>query len=291
MHRDIQRFVDVLRAEGEIIEIDAEVDPNLEMAEVHRRVIAADGPALLFKNPTGYDIPVATNLFGTPKRVDLAFGGKPTEFVRRAVHLATKELMPPTFGKIWENRDLVWQASKIGMRRMPSGPVTEVVHRPPRIDRIPMLKSWPEDGGHFVTLPLVYTEPPSGHGGPQPRHVPDPALRLQDHHRHAHGRSARAAASTTTSPIQRGEDLPVTLFVGGPTSADRSPPSRPCPRTCPSCCWPACSLGERLPMAPQPRRAPAPLVSHCEFAFVGHVKPHEVAVPRAPSATTTATTA
>ena len=104
-----------------------ELDCDLELAEIHRRVIAADGPALLFTNPKGYDIPVVTNLFGTKKRVDLAFGPRPEEFVRRAVRLATKELIPPTFGKLWENRDLAWQGINIGMKDIGRGPVTEVV--------------------------------------------------------------------------------------------------------------------------------------------------------------------
>ena len=65
VHRDIRSFIDQLRREKEIVEISAEVDCDLELAEIHRRVIAADGPALLFTNPKGYDIPVVTNLFGT----------------------------------------------------------------------------------------------------------------------------------------------------------------------------------------------------------------------------------
>ena len=77
MFRDVQSFVDHLRRTGDLVEIDAPVDPNLEMAEIHRRVIAANGPALLFTNPKGYDIPVVTNMFGTKARVDAAFGHRP----------------------------------------------------------------------------------------------------------------------------------------------------------------------------------------------------------------------
>ncbi|MCK5945543.1 MAG: UbiD family decarboxylase, partial [Planctomycetes bacterium] len=101
---DLRAFLDVLREEGELVEIEAPVDPDLEAAEVHRRVIAAGGPALLFTNPVGYDFPVATNLFGTPSRVERCFGSRPKDFVRRAVQL-THDLMPPTLGKLWSNRD------------------------------------------------------------------------------------------------------------------------------------------------------------------------------------------
>ena len=105
MHRNLRSFIDSLRRENEIIEITAEVDPFLEIAEIHRRIIEAEGEALLFRNVKGSDFPVVTNLFGTRKRIDLAFGSKPLEFVKRAVH-AAENLLPPKLGKLWEYRDL-----------------------------------------------------------------------------------------------------------------------------------------------------------------------------------------
>ena len=112
MYRDIPSFMAKLRQEGELVQIDAEVDPNLEIAEVHRRVIAAGGPALLFTNPKGYDIPVVTNLFGTQRRVEMAFGPKPLAFVENAVRLV-KEIMPPTLGKLWGERLLLTDVQAI----------------------------------------------------------------------------------------------------------------------------------------------------------------------------------
>ena len=84
---DLPAFLDRLRAAGELVEVDSEVDPRLEMAEVHRRVIAADGPALLFKRPRGAAFPAVTNLFGTARRVKLAFGDRPEEIVERVAAL------------------------------------------------------------------------------------------------------------------------------------------------------------------------------------------------------------
>jgi 4-hydroxybenzoate decarboxylase subunit C len=80
---DLRTFLAVLRREGELIEIDTEVDPDLEAAEVHRRVIAAGGPALLFRRVKGSPWPAVTNLFGTARRVELAFGKRPLELVQR----------------------------------------------------------------------------------------------------------------------------------------------------------------------------------------------------------------
>ena len=73
----------------------APVDPVLEAAEIHRRVIAAGGPALVFRNVTGSDFPLVTNLFGTARRAELAFGERPLRLIKRLVNLA-ETIMPPT---------------------------------------------------------------------------------------------------------------------------------------------------------------------------------------------------
>ena len=85
------------------------VDANLEVAEIHRRVIAAGGPALLFTNVKGAAFPLVTNLFGTARRAELAFGTRPLQLIERLVHLA-ETLLPPTPAKLWAARDLAWQA-------------------------------------------------------------------------------------------------------------------------------------------------------------------------------------
>src|SRR4051812_34896528 len=121
--RDLRAFLDVLRREGELVEVEAEADPYLEIAEVHRRVIAANGPALLFKRPRNADFPVVTNLFGTRRRVELAFGTRANEFVRRVAQLP-HALMPPSMGKLWAQRDLAMQGLSLGMSQASRGPVT-----------------------------------------------------------------------------------------------------------------------------------------------------------------------
>src|ERR1044071_471858 len=95
MHRNLRSFLELLRREGDLVEVGAEVDPYLELAEVHRRVIEREGPALLFRNVKGSRYPVVTNLFGTVRRLEQAFGPKPEALVRRAVHVA-ESLLPPT---------------------------------------------------------------------------------------------------------------------------------------------------------------------------------------------------
>ena len=227
---DLRAFLDQLRRDGDLAVVEAEVDPRLEVAEIHRRVIAAGGPALLFTHVRGADFPLVTNLFGTARRAELAFGRRPGRLIRRLVQLA-ETLMPPTAGKLWAARDLGLEALRVGLARRRRGPVTEVVTGDVRLDRLPALTCWPEDGGPFVTLPLVYTEHPDAPGRTTSACT---ASRCTTRGRPAcTGRSARAAASTTRSPRPGARACPSpSSSAARPRSS--SPRSRRCPRTCPS---------------------------------------------------------
>src|SRR5689334_20057064 len=110
---DLRAGLDGLRRDGDLAVVEAPVDARLEAAEIHRRVIAAGGPALLFTKVTGKDFPLATNLFGTRRRAELAFGARPLRLIRRLVGLA-ETLLPPTPGKLWGARDLAREALRIG---------------------------------------------------------------------------------------------------------------------------------------------------------------------------------
>ena len=98
---DLRRFLDRLRSNGDLRVVDAPVDPRLEIAEIHRRVIAAGGPALLFTHPAGTKMPVVTNLFGTAGRAGIAFGHRPSHLVRSLVRLVEGGL-PPSASTLWE---------------------------------------------------------------------------------------------------------------------------------------------------------------------------------------------
>ncbi len=153
-YTNLKAFLQKLREEKELVTISAPVDPYLELAEIHRRVIAANGPALLFTNVKGKNFPVATNLFGTKKRVDLAFGKKPEAFLRTAVQ-AAEQAFPPTLKKAWAFRGLFKGLLNVGTR--PSS--QNVPYKIPNADltQLPAITSWIEDGGPFLTLPLVHT--------------------------------------------------------------------------------------------------------------------------------------
>ena len=143
---DLRAFLDQLRRDGELRVVEAEVDPRLEAAEIHRRVIAAGGPALLFTRVRGSELPLVTNLFGTARRAELAFGRRPGRLIRRLVELA-ETLVPPTPAKLWGARDVAAEILRIGLKRTSGGPVTELVTRDVRLDRLPVLTCWPERRG------------------------------------------------------------------------------------------------------------------------------------------------
>src|SRR5215210_2448466 len=159
MHRNLRSFLDLLRRENDLLTVETEVDPYLELAEIHRRVIERGGPALLFQRVKGSSFPVVTNLLGSQKRIELAFGKRPEEFVKQMVAVA-ETLIPPNAAKFWRHRKLGLEFLRLGTRKVSRAPVTENVIRPARLDQLPVITTWQEDGGPFITLPLVYTEHP-----------------------------------------------------------------------------------------------------------------------------------
>ena len=270
MFPDLRTFMDRLRAESDLVTISAPVDAHLEAAEIHRRVIAAGGPALLFTNVKGRDFPLVTNLFGTAKRAELAFGQHPMRMIRRIVELA-QTIMPPDAAKLWGARDVAGSLLKVGLKRQSLGPVTEVVTRDPRLDRLPALTTWPLDGGPFVTLPLVYTEHPGGHGhnlAMYRLHVHD-AQSTGMHWQIGKGGGFHYALAEAAN-----QPLPVTVFLGGPPALILSAIA-PLPENVPELMLASLIAGERLARVPGSFGHPHPLVANAEFALMGEVRPHE----------------
>jgi len=103
---NLRSFLDLLQRENELLVIEEEVDPHLEIAEIHRRVIAKGGPALLFTKVRNSQFPVTTNLFGTAKRLELAFGRRPQHFVQGIVDLA-ESIMTPSIRNSWQHRTIL----------------------------------------------------------------------------------------------------------------------------------------------------------------------------------------
>ncbi len=263
--RDLRQFLDLLREQGELVVVDAPVSADLEAAEIHRRVIAAGGPALLFRNVEGADFPLVTNLFGTKRRVDLAFGMRPGELVAEAARVP-EELVPPTPAKLWAKRGLFGQLAKVGMRRAWRAPVLERVQDEPRLTRLPALKTWARDGGRFITWPLVHTQHPVT-GGPNLGMYR--AQVFGDDAVGAHIQIHRGGGFHLAEAEARGEDLPVHVVVGGPPGLILSAIA-PLPENVPEFLLTSVFQGSRLAMAKNPH-GPLPLVAEAEFTLIGEI--------------------
>ena len=271
---DLRTFLDDLRRDQDLVTVEAPVDPNLEIAEIHRRVIAAGGPALLFTNVKGADFRLVTNLFGTARRAERAFGERPLRLIRRLVELI-ETILPPTPATLWGARDVAFELVKVGTRRVPKGPVLERLTSDVRLDRLPALTCWPEDGGPFITLPLVYTQHPDKRGhnlGMYRMHVHEPRTTGM------HWQIGKGGGYHHAIAEARGRALPATVFLGGPPALILSAIA-PLPENVPELMLASLIAGERLPQVRG--HGPHPLVASAEFALMGEV-PAGVRRPEGP---------
>ena len=270
MHPNLRTFLDLLTRENEIVTIKAEVDPYLELAEIHRRVISEGGPALLFENVKGSRYSAVTNLFGTARRIDLAFGPKPEAFVRDMVHVA-EAILPPKFAELWQHRSVAFDLLKLGTKNTSRSPVTQVVDRPARLDQLPVLTTWQEDGGPFITLPLVYTE------NPVTKKHNLGIYRMQVYDARStglHWQIQKGGGFHYHEAERLGQPLPVTVFLGGPPALILAAIA-PLPEDVPELVLASLLAGQKLKLTRNPSDHPHRLAAEAEFALVGHVAPHE----------------
>lgn len=151
-YRNLRECVTDLERAGHLVRIETEIDAHLEAAEIQRRVYEAGGPALYFERVKGCRFPMVSNLFGTRERVHFMFRDT-LEAVRRLVELKVDP--PGCARRPWRYLGTPFTALHMLPRRSRRGPVLEYQTT---IDQLPQLKSWPDDGGAFITLPQVYTE-------------------------------------------------------------------------------------------------------------------------------------
>ena len=265
---DLRAFISQLQNDRDIAVIDAPVSAQLEAAEIHRRVIAAGGPALLFTRIEGSDFPLATNLFGTARRAELAFGRRPAGLVRRATEFI-QQSFPPDLRSVWSARDLVAAGMRLGTKSVRTGPVRDVETRDVDLGRLPVMTSWPEDGGPFFTLPLVYTEDPDGAGHNLG------IYRMQVHDSKTtgmHWQIGKGGGFHHARAVARGEKMPVTVFVGGPPALILAAVA-PLPENVPELVLASLLAGRRLRKCGGP--GPHPLLADAEFALSGFVPPAE----------------
>ncbi|MFO1462345.1 MAG: menaquinone biosynthesis decarboxylase [bacterium] len=156
----LRHFLEFLRERGELVTVREPVDPELEIAEIADRVMKAEGPALLFENVKGSAFPVAINVYGSRRRMSWALGVEDLEEQpQRLKELLTTQ--PPA--GFWDKLKLLPKLAQVARATPKStgkAPCQELQMPEVDLDKLPILKCWPEDGGRFLTLPMVITQDP-----------------------------------------------------------------------------------------------------------------------------------
>ncbi|MBR3457959.1 MAG: menaquinone biosynthesis decarboxylase [Selenomonadaceae bacterium] len=163
-YKDLREFIEELERRGLLKRIRAEVDCELEITEITDRVSKMEGRqnvALLFENVRGYDMPVLMNAFGSYERMALALGVEKLDDIAEEI----REILRIPYVSLQNKFSVVTllpMAKKAinFPKYVKNAPCQEVVMDEPNLDKIPILKCWPQDGGPFVTLPLVFTKNP-----------------------------------------------------------------------------------------------------------------------------------
>ena len=254
-------FLALLRQHKQLVEIETEVDACLEIAEVHRRVIAAGGPALLFTNVKGKNFPVVTNLFGSARRVELAFGGDTLANMARLVNLLHN--LPPQIGDLWRERQLLTRLLRLGTRRGK----TQLFCAPrPDVTQLPALTSWHSDGGAFLTLPLVHSRDLVNHKDNlgiyrMQLYAPDEMG--------MHFQIGKGGGYHLYQAEQLGRELEVNVYLGGPPALILAAIA-PLPENVPELLLCSLLLGKKLPCAINPH-GKLDLLNEVEFCLSGIV--------------------
>lgn len=210
-HPDLRSFINDLESCGELVRIKEEVDPNLEITVIQHKVLKREGPALLFENVKGSPFSMVTNLYGTQKRVNRVFGEDPQVVGERLYSLA-EVFMPPEIPKLWNARKMLFRMSSVRMKRVKKGPILFNKNQSPNLSELPILKCWPEDGGNFLTLPLVHTvDPIDGTGNLG-------IYRMQKFTNNStgmHWQIEKGGGFHFQKAVDLGQPLPVSVILGG----------------------------------------------------------------------------
>ncbi|NVJ58467.1 MAG: 4-hydroxy-3-polyprenylbenzoate decarboxylase [Vibrionaceae bacterium] len=163
--KDLRDFIAHLEQQGKLKRISHPVDPHYEMTEISDRTLRAGGPALLFENPIGYDMPVLTNLFGTPERVAIGMGRSDVKELREVGKLLAylKEPEPPRgFKDALEKIPVFKQVLNMPAKRLRKAPCQEIIWQGDEVDldKVPVMSCWQDDVAPLLTWGLTVTRGP-----------------------------------------------------------------------------------------------------------------------------------
>ncbi|MFI5219901.1 MAG: menaquinone biosynthesis decarboxylase [Bacteroidia bacterium] len=213
-YNNLQHFIQALESQGELVRIKEYVNPVLEIAEITDRVSKNYGHALLFEN-TGTAFPLLINSMGTEKRMAMALGVEKLDDIAADIENLFKKITSPK-NNLFDKLKLLPQLGEIAswMPKIISGrgQCQQVVMDTPDVTKFPVLKCWPEDGGPFLTLPVIQTiDPHTGirNVGLYRMQVFSPALTAMHWHRH------KVSARHFNEYKKLGKKMPVAISLGG----------------------------------------------------------------------------
>ncbi|MCY2968772.1 MAG: UbiD family decarboxylase [Planctomycetota bacterium] len=265
----LRHIVEDLAQAGHLVRLDEPIDPRLEAAEIQRRVYLSGGPAVCFTNVVGCRFPMVSNLFGTLDRARYMFRHT-YEAVRRAIELKidpTAALRNPL--RYWSAPLTAWRMRPKSVRRGP------VLDHEIRLSDLPQLKSWPDDGGAFITLPQVYSEDVTQPGfgksnlgmyrvqlsGNQYAADREIGLHYQIH---------RGIGVHHQAAIRAGRPFRVNIFVGGHPAMTLAA-VMPLPEGLSELTFAGALAGGRIPMVS--RAGSLPMYADADFCITGTIDP------------------
>jgi 4-hydroxy-3-polyprenylbenzoate decarboxylase len=213
--RSLGEFLTHLEERNDLVRISTPVDRDLEITEITQRVVRNDGPALLFESVKDQSMPVAMNVLGSSRRIAAALGAESLDLPMERISKLTR-LKPPA-GIVGALKDLSGTLELLDIvrslapKRVRSGPCQEVEEANVDLDRLPILRCWPKDGGRTITFPIVVTnDPESGeaHTG---------IYRLQQYGPDTlgmHFQIHRIGANNYRKWVARGERMPLAAVIG-----------------------------------------------------------------------------
>ena len=209
---DIHQLISELEKHGELKRVKVEVDSELEIAEIMRREMYSDGPAILFENVKGFDMPVLGNAFGSMKRLEIALEMTDfTEIGKRITEMTRMEIPSGFLNKIKKLPELSKMSNSFPKQET-SGPITEFTSSTASFDELPILKSWPNDAGKFITLGLVATKHPET----GVRNLGTYRIQILDKtHALMHWQKHKRGADHSEISKDKGQKIPVAIIIGG----------------------------------------------------------------------------
>jgi 4-hydroxy-3-polyprenylbenzoate decarboxylase len=209
---DIHELIAEFEKNGELKRVKTEVDSDLEIAEIMRREMYSDGPAILFENVKGFDIPVLGNAFGSMKRLEIGLEMTDfTEIGKRITNMTKMDVPSGLLNKLKKLPELAKMTASFPKAET-SGPVTEITSSKASFEDLPIIKSWPNDAGKFITLGLVATKHPET----GVRNLGVYRIQIIDKtHALMHWQKHKRGAHHGDIAKDKGEKIPTAIIIGG----------------------------------------------------------------------------